>query len=44
MKVVVLGGGVFIGSHLCDLLSSKGYDVKIFDGHIKEVYVNFLSI
>ena len=31
MKVVVLGGGGFIGSHLCDLLSSKGHDVNIFD-------------
>tara|TARA_Y100000294_G_scaffold53838_1_gene50752 strand:+ start:10513 stop:11373 length:861 start_codon:yes stop_codon:yes gene_type:complete len=31
MKVVVLGGSGFIGSHLCDLLSSKGYKVNIFD-------------
>ena len=31
MKVVVLGGSGFIGSHLCDLLSSKGHKVNIFD-------------
>ena len=31
MKIVVLGGSGFLGSHLCDLLSSKGHDVKIFD-------------
>jgi UDP-glucose 4-epimerase len=27
----VLGGSGFIGSHLCDLLSSKGHKVNIFD-------------
>ena len=31
MKVVVLGGSGFIGSHLCDLLSSKGHKGNIFD-------------
>ena len=31
MKIVVLGGSGFLGSHLCDLLSSKGHEVKIFD-------------
>mgnify|MGYP001443000851 CR=1 FL=1 len=31
MKIVVLGGSGFIGSHLCDLLSSKGHKVNIFD-------------
>ena len=31
MKIAVLGGSGFIGSHLCDLLSSKGYNVNIFD-------------
>ena len=31
MKMVVLGGSGFIGSHLCDLLSSKGHKVNIFD-------------
>ena len=31
MKIAVLGGSGFIGSHLCDLFSSKGYKVNIFD-------------
>lgn len=31
MKITVLGGSGFLGSHLCDLLSLKGYKVNIFD-------------
>ena len=31
MKIAVLGGSGFLGSHMCDVLSSKGYDVNIFD-------------
>lgn len=31
MKVVVFGGSGFIGSHVADILSEKGYDVTIFD-------------
>ena len=31
MKIAVLGGSGFLGSHMCDILSSKGYDVNIFD-------------
>ena len=31
MKIVVTGGSGFLGSHMCDILSSKGYDVNIFD-------------
>ena len=31
MKIAVLGGSGFLGSHLCDLLSSKGYNVNILD-------------
>ena len=31
MKVVVLGGSGFIGSHVADELSQKGHQVKIFD-------------
>lgn len=30
-KVVVFGGSGFIGSHICDLLSEKKFDVYIFD-------------
>ena len=30
-KIVVFGGAGFIGSHMSDLLSEKGYDVYIFD-------------
>ena len=31
MKIAVLGGSGFLGSHLSDLLSSKGHFVKVFD-------------
>ena len=31
MNVVVLGGSGFMGSHVCDALSKKGHNVKIFD-------------
>ena len=31
MKVAVLGGSGFIGSHVCESLSLKGYKVNIFD-------------
>jgi UDP-glucose 4-epimerase len=30
-KITVLGGSGFLGSHLCNTLSEKGYYVKIFD-------------
>lgn len=30
-KVVVFGGSGFLGSHVADFLSDKGYDVYIFD-------------
>ena len=30
-KVVVLGGSGFIGSHIADCLSDRGYQVTIFD-------------
>lgn len=31
MKVLVTGGGGFIGSHTVDLLLERGYEVRIFD-------------
>ncbi len=30
-KVVVFGGSGFLGSHVCDVLSDRGYDVYIYD-------------
>lgn len=30
-KVVVFGGAGFLGSHVCDVLSDRGYEVTIFD-------------
>ena len=31
MKIIVLGGSGFIGSHVVDALSRKGHKVTIFD-------------
>ena len=31
MKIIVLGGGGFIGSHVADALSRKGHKITIFD-------------
>ena len=31
MKIAVIGGSGFLGSHLCDLLSSRGHQVNILD-------------
>lgn len=30
-KILITGGAGFIGSHLVDLLATKGYDVYIVD-------------
>ena len=39
MKIAVIGGSGFLGSHLCDLLSSKGHKVNILDVK-KSKYLN----
>ena len=31
MKITVIGGSGFIGSHVSDILSNEGHKVKIFD-------------
>lgn len=31
MKVIVFGGSGFVGSHVADVLSDRGYEVKIYD-------------
>ena len=31
MKTLVIGGGGFLGSHVCDVLTKNGHDVTIFD-------------
>jgi len=38
-KVIVLGGSGFLGSHVADMLSQKGYHVTIID-KIKSIWVN----
>ncbi len=38
-KITVLGGSGFLGSHLCDLLSEKNFNVTIFDKN-KSKYKN----
>lgn len=39
MKVLVIGGAGFIGSHTVDALMSKGYNVRIFDSLEKPVHL-----
>lgn len=33
MRVIVFGGSGFLGSHVADVLTEKGYQVRIFDVH-----------
>ena len=43
MKCLVLGGGGFIGSHVCDVLVSAGHDVRIFEkDHVSKENVEHL--
>jgi dTDP-glucose 4,6-dehydratase len=44
MKVVVTGGAGFIGSHLCELLIEKGYDVLCVDNFITGTKKNLADI
>lgn len=39
MKAIVFGGGGFLGSHVADTLTSRGYTVTVFDLH-KSKYLN----
>ena len=32
-QAIVFGGSGFLGSHVADALTKKGYDVTIFDMH-----------
>jgi dTDP-L-rhamnose 4-epimerase len=37
-NILITGGAGFIGSHLCDELIGKGYDVKVLDSLIEQVH------
>ena len=41
LKIAVLGGSGFIGSHVADMLSKRGHKVTIFDQK-KSKYYKFL--
>ena len=40
MKILVIGGSGFLGSHVADELSERGHEVTIFDS-IKSTFINF---
>jgi UDP-glucuronate decarboxylase len=42
-RVLVTGGAGFLGSHLCDILVSKGYDVLCLDNFYTGVRDTFLT-
>ncbi|QEK51321.1 SDR family NAD(P)-dependent oxidoreductase [Pedobacter aquae] len=37
-KILITGGAGFIGSHLCDELIAKGYDVTVYDNLLPQVH------
>jgi dTDP-L-rhamnose 4-epimerase len=39
-RVLITGGAGFIGSHVCDLLLSKGYQVRLFDNLSPQVHAD----
>ena len=39
MKILVIGGSGFLGSHVADELSERGHEVTIFDS-IKSEYIS----
>ena len=41
-NVLVTGGSGFLGSHVADILTSKGYNVIIYDKKIKMVKQKFI--
>lgn len=43
-KILITGGAGFIGSHLCDELTEKGYDVRILDNLSEQVHGAWAAI
>jgi nucleoside-diphosphate-sugar epimerase len=39
MKILITGGGGFIGTNLVEAFSKKGFDVTIFDNFSRETSV-----
>lgn len=43
-KILITGGAGFIGSHLCDLLTENGYQVRILDNLSEQVHGPWAAI